>query len=369
MVQARCIQKFRDKNNNIKGYLLEDCTGQQLQVSPDQLKMAIFSKQIEIINLTLTKDGRLIDKEKSTAAPKSKSKDAFDELWDYVRSLKLKSSNTDKLSYEEEKIAKKIDTMMNQIYNTQFKQIQICSGHVYTSGALSYSVFKVGESICVSIGDNHGYIVYSGDIDETEDIEACKEYSRERVEKTKWLVNIKGVSYYDVVMTTLDIFSKFTDTKYATVGRYIIPSDVSLEQEAFITQGLRYKMQKVLQINCHIPTRTRKVNIDAALMSISIENTVDGKYSIHAFWPSKIVVKRTVEPDWTYVYNITDYERESNSAIIIEASNKNFKQEISLRLQNIFKQSYANLKNKITEGHYLESKMGEHIVEDNIGTR
>jgi len=61
MVQARCIQKFRDKNNNIKGYLLEDCNGRQLRVTPDQLKMAIFSKQIEIVNLTLTKDGRLID--------------------------------------------------------------------------------------------------------------------------------------------------------------------------------------------------------------------------------------------------------------------------------------------------------------------
>ena len=49
MIQAKCIQKFRDKNNVIKGYLLEDCNGQQLRIAPEQLKNSIFMQQIKVI--------------------------------------------------------------------------------------------------------------------------------------------------------------------------------------------------------------------------------------------------------------------------------------------------------------------------------
>lgn len=61
-IQCKCIQKFRDKNGNIKGYRLQDTQGKSLDVKPDQLKMAIFSKQVNVTNLKLTADSRLIDK-------------------------------------------------------------------------------------------------------------------------------------------------------------------------------------------------------------------------------------------------------------------------------------------------------------------
>ena len=61
MIQAKCIQKFRDKNNHIYGYRLQDKKGQVLDVKPDKLKQAIKNNQITIINLTLTADNRLID--------------------------------------------------------------------------------------------------------------------------------------------------------------------------------------------------------------------------------------------------------------------------------------------------------------------
>ena len=61
MIQAKCIQKFRDKHNNIYGYHLQDQQGNIKDVTPDQLKTAIQNQQITIINLTLTSDNRLVD--------------------------------------------------------------------------------------------------------------------------------------------------------------------------------------------------------------------------------------------------------------------------------------------------------------------
>ena len=61
MIQAKCIQKFRDKTGKIYGYRLIDLNGQTQDVRPENLKQAIKAKQINIINLTLTSDNRLID--------------------------------------------------------------------------------------------------------------------------------------------------------------------------------------------------------------------------------------------------------------------------------------------------------------------
>ena len=61
MIQAKCIQKFRNKNNQIYGYRLMDLNGQTQDVQPNNLKQAIANKQIHVVNLTLTSDGRLID--------------------------------------------------------------------------------------------------------------------------------------------------------------------------------------------------------------------------------------------------------------------------------------------------------------------
>ena len=53
MINAKCIQKFRDKNNNIIGYRLEDTNGNRIDVKPNELKQAIVNKQINIINFSI----------------------------------------------------------------------------------------------------------------------------------------------------------------------------------------------------------------------------------------------------------------------------------------------------------------------------
>ena len=62
MIQVKCIQKYRDKNNHIYGYKLIDLNGQTQDVKAENLKRAIKNRQVEVVNLTLTEDGRLMDK-------------------------------------------------------------------------------------------------------------------------------------------------------------------------------------------------------------------------------------------------------------------------------------------------------------------
>ena len=60
MLKAKCVEKIRNKNNTIVSYKLQDTQGNILTVSPHQLKQAIKANQIDIINLKLTSDNRLI---------------------------------------------------------------------------------------------------------------------------------------------------------------------------------------------------------------------------------------------------------------------------------------------------------------------
>ena len=62
MVQAKCIEKIRDKNNNIIGYKIVDKNKNAVAVKSDRLKEVIRSGQLEVINLALTSDNRIIDK-------------------------------------------------------------------------------------------------------------------------------------------------------------------------------------------------------------------------------------------------------------------------------------------------------------------
>ena len=50
MIQAKCIQKFRDNTGKIYGYRLQDLNGKTQDVQPDNLKAAIRNKQTNTYN-------------------------------------------------------------------------------------------------------------------------------------------------------------------------------------------------------------------------------------------------------------------------------------------------------------------------------
>ena len=62
MVYAKYIKKHYGNNNEVVGYTLQDTNGTVMTVTAQQLKEAIASGLIEITNLELTPNGRLIDK-------------------------------------------------------------------------------------------------------------------------------------------------------------------------------------------------------------------------------------------------------------------------------------------------------------------
>lgn len=73
MLQVRAISKLRDEKGMLVGYTIQDTTtGQKMNVYKDNLKQAVISKQCEVVNLTLTSDGRLIGK--AAPAPVHKKK-------------------------------------------------------------------------------------------------------------------------------------------------------------------------------------------------------------------------------------------------------------------------------------------------------
>ena len=55
------LEKYKDKNGKIVGYLLKDSQGNQMQIKQQDLKKQIKTGAIKVINLTLTKDDRLVD--------------------------------------------------------------------------------------------------------------------------------------------------------------------------------------------------------------------------------------------------------------------------------------------------------------------
>lgn len=61
MIQAKCIQKFKDKAGRVIRYKLIDLNNNSLEIQACQLKKLIKNNQINVINLKLTSDNRLID--------------------------------------------------------------------------------------------------------------------------------------------------------------------------------------------------------------------------------------------------------------------------------------------------------------------
>lgn len=63
MIKTICIQKFRDTNNKIIGYRLKDEQGNIKDFTAEAVKEHIRANRIEVINLTLSSNNRLISKE------------------------------------------------------------------------------------------------------------------------------------------------------------------------------------------------------------------------------------------------------------------------------------------------------------------
>ena len=62
---ALCLDKYRDKNGIIIGYKLETMHGFTVTKSAKEVKDYIKNNRVYVVNLTLTSDGRLVDRKPS----------------------------------------------------------------------------------------------------------------------------------------------------------------------------------------------------------------------------------------------------------------------------------------------------------------
>lgn len=62
MIWVTCVDKIRDNNNIIVEYKIADLNGEHRIVSKEALKIAILQGQVEVVNLKLSKDGKLMDR-------------------------------------------------------------------------------------------------------------------------------------------------------------------------------------------------------------------------------------------------------------------------------------------------------------------
>ena len=89
MIQALCLHKFRNKNNQIIGYRVQDKNGSTMDVKAEYLKQAIKNNQIDVLNLTLTSDNKLIDKEYKTQKPQKPQKPQSNNLKDITAKIMM----------------------------------------------------------------------------------------------------------------------------------------------------------------------------------------------------------------------------------------------------------------------------------------
>lgn len=86
MLVAKCIEKIRDKNGKIVKYRLQDKTGSQTELEAKLVKKFILESQMDVVNLQVTSDGRLVDKSEDNAKYESN-----EEKEKYLNSIANKS--------------------------------------------------------------------------------------------------------------------------------------------------------------------------------------------------------------------------------------------------------------------------------------
>ena len=135
----KCTKKFRNKHNQIIGYELMDQNGQTKQVRPDVLKEVIRQRKLEVSNLMLTSDNRLIDRNIDANTDRDKTIKAE------VKPLKAE--------YLTREIVKKV--YKRGIRSLEFKSGVNLEAVIPKSNMLGFSIIKLTDTSFL-IDNTHG---------------------------------------------------------------------------------------------------------------------------------------------------------------------------------------------------------------------
>ena len=262
MIQAKCIQKFRDKNNHIYGYRLVDLNGRTQDVKPENLKTAIAKNQVNVTNLTLTSDGRLVDKQDET-----------------FKSKKLGDAPTRKTS-SKNNIVSSIASMIENKTNIKLEEFE----NTNTLGNRSIDIkYKIGDRTDIILE-----IEYEGSsrmlwiVLETGEDTTLLELNSDASSKEQ---------VPSIVNKIVDIINK--TEKLRTTG----DASILLEVASFLAQNSHEESEEVV-IEPIISTLEKMYNTDA---SEEIQKRIDRIRSNH-----KDEIKRIIKllcADKDYIYN------------------------------------------------------------------
>lgn len=137
MLKVRCLEKIYDKSKRIIGYKIISDSGEVVDVKADKLKEAIQNHKLEVLNLQLTSDNRLIDRkcDKKFARNTILGKDFFAQLKEHPA--------------------------MKETYNKsiQFRSVKDINKSVYKLRALGASFEKLNNSVILALYDKNIILV------------------------------------------------------------------------------------------------------------------------------------------------------------------------------------------------------------------
>lgn len=139
MIQAKCIEKFRNKQGKIYGYRLIDLNGQTQDVESNNLKRAIRDGKINIINLRLTTNNRLVDCEE-------KQLTNTELLGPAPRQIEVKKPNKKKRAYDAESYKEFAELLLGLMEDSlsMNNRTVIDSFSIDTDGEIKSLLSKIG---------------------------------------------------------------------------------------------------------------------------------------------------------------------------------------------------------------------------------
>lgn len=164
MMQVRAIKKFHDDKGKLVGYTIQDeATGQQMNVYKENLKRAVINKQCEIVNMTLTSDGRLIGK--AAPAPKKRVRQRRNSEMSlmevYTNGRRMVAGLVDEQQFDEQNNLCQHHqnfhvehNLMNNIKNGYYNNVKIVDGKPDMSNVKRKSFSKVKDKLLKLLKDN-----------------------------------------------------------------------------------------------------------------------------------------------------------------------------------------------------------------------
>ena len=379
MITVTCTEKLRDKNNRIVGYELQDCNGNKMRFTSEQVKQAVFLQQITITNLKLTSDGRLIDSTESVQSDdksKSQSKSLESNQLALINKLKnMKCYQIMRLSVDD--IAHLIEKMSNikleEIPFINYEQGGMVS-KLYFSGCIPFLITKRDtkelncehcsraktdehdkvEDCYVEIpfpSDDEKYSTYpwgNGDVKYNTFFVYANEVKALVKVASIWknIPNTK-ISYGDVAYALQELMLKYVDTKYATVNNVLkLHSDVIYDDDEWNkveTDITTLAFTIYYKENIYIGKK-HKQEIDVQVVNVFMSLTKVG-YKIQV-----LDYKYEVAYDYRHILDILEDEDNcSGTTIGFNDNLKNAMRKVKLLIDDKFKSSLKDVKDSVKE--------------------